>query len=142
MDRLSPDDRSRLMGRIRGKDTKPEVAVRRLLFSLGYRYRLHRKGLPGRPDIVFPGRRKVIFVHGCFWHGHPGCLYAAKPATRAEFWRNKIDAARKRDASALKSLAQQGWKTLVVWECQLRDGLHHILYNFLDGSTCTTISTR
>jgi DNA mismatch endonuclease (patch repair protein) len=125
-DRLTPEARSALMSRIRGKDTKPELAVRRMLHAMGYRFRLHRKDLPGRPDIVFPGRRKVIFVHGCFWHGHEGCRLAARPSTRADFWAAKIDGNRARDARNLASLRDAGWEAHVLWECGI-EGHHDTL---------------
>lgn len=106
------------MGRIRGRDTKPELLVRRGLHARGFRYRLHAK-LPGRPDIVFPRRKAVIFVHGCFWHGHD-CHLFRLPGTRTEFWQEKIAVNRLRDAAALASLQAQGWRTLTVWECSFR----------------------
>lgn len=121
MDRLTPDQRSENMRRIRGKDSAPELIVRRLLHSLGYRYRLHRKDLPGRPDIVFTTRRKVIFVHGCFWHRHPGCKFAYKPKTRLDFWSNKFQQNVQRDTRATAALAASGWSVLVVWECETSD---------------------
>ena len=121
MDTLTPLQRSALMGRIRGQDTKPEMKVRRLLHSKGYRYRLHRAGLPGRPDLVFPSRRKIIFVHGCFWHRHPGCKYAYSPKSRTAFWKQKFDRNVERDNKALDQLSEMGWDTLVVWECELKD---------------------
>lgn len=109
------------MSRIRRQDTKPELIVRRLLHSRGYRYRLHGSGLPGRPDLVFPGRRKVIFVHGCFWHRHDGCVLARMPKSRLEFWQPKLEGNRDRDRRKLAELAALGWRALVVWECELRD---------------------
>lgn len=120
-DVLTPAQRRYNMSQIRSKDTKPELVVRRTLFAMGYRYRLHVRSLRGTPDIVFSGRRKIIFVHGCFWHGHQGCRFAARPSTRAEFWRKKIEAAQKRDAEAQQTLAQAGWDVLVVWECEVGD---------------------
>ena len=108
------------MSRIKGKNTLPELTVRRLAHKLGYRFRLHVRQLSGSPDLVFPSRRKVIFVHGCFWHGHPGCRAATIPSTRPEFWRNKINATKDRDRRALRDLAITGWDILVVWECELR----------------------
>lgn len=121
-DTLSPAERSRRMGRVRGLNTKPELVVRRLLYRLGYRYRLHQKGLPGRPDIVFPGRRAVIFVNGCFWHRHPdpNCPLARLPKSRLDFWRAKLDGNRQRDLLVLDQLSQAGWRTLTIWECELR----------------------
>jgi len=120
-DVLTPEQRRRCMAAIRGRDTKPEKIVRSLAHRMGYRFRLHRKNLPGKPDLVFPGRRKVIFVHGCFWHQHPRCRYATKPATRPEFWANKLDGNRARDRRVQRELRTQGWDVLVVWECQTRD---------------------
>jgi len=109
------------MSRIRGRDTKPEVIVRRVAHSLGFRFVLHARDLPGRPDLAFPARRKVIFVHGCFWHRHR-CRYGRPtPATRAEFWRVKLEGNRARDARARRALRRRGWQVLVVWECQTRD---------------------
>lgn len=120
MDTLSPEERSERMSRVRGSDTKPELAVRRLIHSLGYRYRLHDRSLPGIPDIVFPKRRKVIFVHGCFWHRHPNCKLARLPKSRREFWIPKLEANAKRDAQHLARLAAMGWQAMVVWECEVR----------------------
>jgi DNA mismatch endonuclease (patch repair protein) len=119
-DVLTPEQRSRCMAAIRGKDTKPEMIVRSLTHRMGYRFRLHRKGLAGKPDLVFPGRRKVVFVHGCFWHQHPRCRYATRPATRPEFWAAKLDGNRERDWRVCRTLRRQGWEVLVVWECQTR----------------------
>ncbi len=120
-DHLLPDARSRNMARVKGRDTKPEIIVRRLLHGLGYRFRLHRKDLPGRPDIVLPRHRAIVFVHGCFWHGHPGCRRAARPSTCREFWDRKIDGNIARDARDTASLESAGWRVLVVWECRTRD---------------------
>lgn len=121
MDRLTPDRRSWLMSRVSSKNTKPEIAVRRLVFAMGYRYRLHSKHLPGCPDLVFPGRKKVIFVNGCFWHGHPGCRYGRLPKSRVEFWQAKIDRNRERDRENIASLEAEGWRALTVWQCELRE---------------------
>lgn len=108
------------MARVKGKDTKPELRVRRLLHALGYRFRLHRRDLPGTPDLVFPGRRAVIFVHGCFWHRHPdpGCWRARLPKSRPEFWIPKLEANAARDAVNLAALAALGWRVLTIWECE------------------------
>ena len=119
MDILTPEARSAMMSRIRGKDTAPELTVRHVLFALGYRYRLHAKALPGRPDLVFPARRKVIFVHGCFWHGH-ACLGGKLPGTRSNFWSTKISDNKRRDRRNRAGLRRLGWASLVVWECALR----------------------
>lgn len=113
--------RSRMMSGIRGKNTKPEIIIRKALFAAGFRFRLHRRDLPGAPDIVLPGRRVVVFVHGCFWHRHNGCRYARLPATRPEFWREKLDGNVQRDGRAVKMLLESGWRVLVVWECAVRD---------------------
>jgi DNA mismatch endonuclease (patch repair protein) len=132
-DRLTPEARSALMARIRGKDTEPERAVRRLLHAMGFRFRLHRRDLPGTPDIVLPGRRKAIFVHGCFWHGH-GCGRARLPKTRLDYWGPKIAANRARDARKTAALRRAGWSVAAVWECQLRrpSVLERRLTRFLD----------
>ncbi|MCG7357653.1 very short patch repair endonuclease [Roseomonas mucosa] len=107
------------MSRIRGRDTKPELLLRRGLHRRGFRYRLYRRDLPGRPDLVFPARRAVVFVHGCFWHGH-GCPMCKAPTTRPEFWASKINANRARDSAAVARLGEAGWRVLLVWECALR----------------------
>lgn len=123
------------MALIRGKDTSAEMVVRRLVHSLGYRYRLHAKDLPGRPDMVFRSRRKVIFVHGCFWHRHedPSCKLARLPKSRLEFWLPKLNANRERDGKNRDKLGELGWKSLVVWECELGDlaSLRRALKKFL-----------
>jgi len=115
-----PDARRRTMRAIKGKDTKPELVVRRLLHRLGYRFRLHGRDLPGTPDIVFPSRRKVLEVRGCFWHAH-GCARSAIPKTRAEFWADKLAANSRRDAVNIQRLDELGWKTLEVWQCEMKD---------------------
>ncbi|WP_279595757.1 very short patch repair endonuclease [Methylobacterium sp. J-090] len=126
--------RSALMGRIKGKDTKPEMIVRRLAHRLGYRFRLHRRDLPGSPDLVFPSRRKVVFVHGCFWHRHPGCRRASTPSTRRTFWQAKFDRNVERDIRQEIELMAAGWEVLVIWECETRDlnRLNSALINFLE----------
>lgn len=115
-DVMDPEARSRLMSRIRSTDSRPEMTVRRTLHSLGYRFRLNRRDLPGTPDIVFPARRKVIFVHGCFWHDHE-CRRGRRPTTNADFWSAKLDANVVRDRRVLDELNQIGWQSCVVWEC-------------------------
>jgi DNA mismatch endonuclease (patch repair protein) len=110
--------RSALMRRVQGKNSKPEMAVRRLAHKLGFRFRLHRRDLPGTPDLVFPGRTKVIFVHGCFWHRHPGCSRTTMPKTRAALWAEKFAANIKRDKRTRRALERAGWDTLVIWECE------------------------
>jgi DNA mismatch endonuclease (patch repair protein) len=118
MDRRSEQARSENMRRIRSKDSKPELAVRRLVHSLGYRYRLHHHGLPGRPDIVFSQRRKVVFIHGCFWHQHAGCKIAHRTKSNLHYWKPKLQRNKRRDMRNLAALNKMGWKTLVVWECE------------------------
>jgi DNA mismatch endonuclease (patch repair protein) len=118
-DVLSAEQRSYCMSRIHGKDTKPEHAIRRGLFALGFRYRLHRRDLPGRPDMTLAKHRAVIFVHGCLWHGHE-CPLFQWPATNADFWRRKITGNRANDQEVLTQLKEQGWRVLTVWECALR----------------------
>lgn len=140
MDKLTPDERSERMGRIRAKDTKPELAVRKLVHAMGFRYRLHRRDLPGRPDLAFPGRRKVIFVHGCFWHLHEDCRQYRYPQSRLEFWGPKLEENRRRDHDAQKSLDKLGWKSLVIWECQIRNRpeLEAKIRNFLEDDSASS----
>lgn len=108
------------MSRIRGKDTKPELLVRKFLFAKGFRYRLHDKKLPGKPDIILPKYKTVIFVHGCFWHGHEGCKYSALPKTRTEWWLEKIEGNKKRDKANIENLKNLGWNVLIVYGCELK----------------------
>jgi DNA mismatch endonuclease (patch repair protein) len=121
MDRLTPEQRQVCMSHIRSKDTTPEWAVRRLVHALGFRYRLHVKTLPGKPDLVLPRHRKIIFVHGCFWHAHGCRLSHRPPATHKRFWKEKFAHNVARDQKALRELWQAGWQVLVVWECETRD---------------------
>lgn len=126
------------MALIRGRDTRPEMTIRRGLHRLGYRYSLHRKGLPGRPDIVFPGRRKVIFVHGCFWHNHH-CRIGHIPGSRTEYWAAKFARNQERDAENARRLAELGWRMLVIWECEIKkpaDALN-VAVAFLEDSAAT-----
>jgi DNA mismatch endonuclease (patch repair protein) len=122
-DFLSPTERSERMALIRSKNTGPELLIRKLLYSLGYRYRIHGIGLPGRPDIVFPGRGKVIFVHGCFWHWHreASCKIAHLPESRRDYWGPKLQRNRNRDETVRRDLLERGWESITVWECQLTD---------------------
>ena len=135
MDTLTPQERSARMALVRAKDTKPELLVRRLVHGMGYRYRLHRRDLPGTPDLVFPSRGKVIFVHGCFWHRHSGCALARLPKSRGEFWLPKLTANADRDARNLRALRRLGWSALTIWECQLDDApkLAKSIRRFLDA---------
>lgn len=121
VDVVDPATRSRMMSGIRGKNTKPEILVRKFLHARGLRFRLHVKDLPGKPDLVFPKHRTVVFVHGCFWHHHAGCKYATTPSNRADFWKNKLSENVVRDQYQVAALNGLGWRVLVVWECELRD---------------------
>ncbi|WP_338031172.1 very short patch repair endonuclease [Cupriavidus oxalaticus] len=135
-DPLTPQQRSERMSRIRSRDTKPEMCIRRLVHGMGYRYRLHRRGVPGTPDLVFSSRKKVIFVHGCFWHLH-GCTHYKMPQTRREFWLKKLEANVQRDQRVLLELANLGWESLVIWECELRDvaSLRNRIVDFLGSAS-------
>lgn len=119
MDTLTPAERSERMSRVRGKDTKPELLVRRLVHKMGYRYRLHVRKLPGIPDLVFPSRSKVVFVHGCFWHRHAKC--ARWPKSKLDFWQAKLEGNKKRDDKNRRALRRLGWGVAVVWECEVGD---------------------
>ena len=134
-DTLTPSERSERMARVRGRDTGPERCVRRILTNLGFRYRLHYKKLPGRPDIAFPGRKKVIWVHGCFWHRHRDCALARLPKSRLDFWKPKLEENRRRDLRKEAELRSVGWDPLIVWECELADetATEAKLKEFLDG---------
>ena len=120
MDFITPEQRSWNMSRIRNRDTKPELIVRSLLHRKGYRFRLHRKDLPGKPDIVLPRFKKIIFVHGCFWHRHEECRYAYSPKSRVSFWQNKFSQNVKRDKEVKEALSQLGWQVHVIWECETK----------------------
>lgn len=109
------------MGRVAGRNTRPEMIVRRLVHGLGFRYRLHVRTLPGCPDLVLTRHRRIVFVHGCFWHGHPGCRRAARPVSNTEFWNRKLDRTATHDALVAEQLNSQGWRVMVVWECEVRD---------------------
>jgi DNA mismatch endonuclease (patch repair protein) len=127
-----------MMSGIKAKNSRPEMMVRRLLFAAGYRFRLHRRDLPGTPDIVMPGRKVAIFVHGCFWHFHEGCRYAKMPSTRPEFWQAKLRANVDRDRLSIEKLNMMGWRVLCVWECATRNaetasGLQDSLQGWIDG---------
>jgi DNA mismatch endonuclease (patch repair protein) len=137
VDSLTPEQRSERMSRIRGKDSKAELIVRRLIHAAGFRYRLHVAKLPGKPDLVFPGRRKIIFVHGCFWHRHD-CALGRLPKSRLDFWLPKLEKNRLRDETNRIALAALGWDCRVVWECELgdREALSERLTHFLGGREC------
>ena len=137
MDRMTPEQRHRCMSRIRSKDTGPEWVVRRMVHAMGFRYRLHTKKLPGKPDIVLPRHRKVILIHGCFWHAH-GCETARRPpATRKQFWKEKFARNAARDRTVLRQLWEMGWQVLVIWECETKDPqrLRETLASFLASSS-------
>lgn len=121
-DIVSPEVRHRMMAGIRSKNTKPEIVVRQWLHHHGYRFRLHRKDIPGTPDIVLPRRQALIFVHGCFWHHHEGCRYGYTPATRTEWWTAKFEKNRLRDINVMEQLGASGWHVLVIWECEIKNG--------------------
>ncbi|MFK2878726.1 DNA mismatch endonuclease Vsr [Rhodanobacter hydrolyticus] len=121
MDIVTSYRRSQIMAGIRSKDTQPELIVRRVAHSMGLRFRLHRRDLPGSPDLVFPRWRLAVFVHGCFWHRHEGCRLAAQPKTRPEFWRQKFEANIRRDRGAIDQLTGLGWRVEVIWECETRN---------------------
>lgn len=118
---MTDAERSRIMRAVRGRDTSPEKAVRSLAHRMGYRFRLHRSDLPGKPDLTFPGKRSVVFVHGCFWHGHDCKRGSRTPKTNTEYWTTKIGRNVARDREQIRALERRGWRALVVWECQLRD---------------------
>jgi len=137
MDVHEPEVRSYNMSQIKGKNTKPEMLVRKFLFSKGFRYRLHVKTLPGKPDIVLPKYKTVIFVHGCFWHGHEGCKYFVVPKTRTDWWLNKINTNRSNDKRSNSLLEKEAWKIITLWECELKPGvlektLQGLIHNLLN----------
>jgi DNA mismatch endonuclease (patch repair protein) len=137
MDTVTPNKRSQIMARVKSRDTKPEMEVRRLVYGMGYRYRLYGANLPGKPDIVFRRMAKVIFVHGCFWHRHPklNCTLSRLPKSRLDFWLPKLDANRLRDTRNVRRLREIGWRVLTIWECELkrRDVLERKIRRFLDA---------
>lgn len=132
MDKVDSETRSRIMASVRSKNTKPEMRVRKTAHRIGYRYRLHRSDLPGKPDMVFPSRRIAMFVHGCFWHGHPCKRGDRMPASNVEYWREKIARNQRRDIANRLLLRELGWTPVVVWECEtLNDGLSFLLKDIL-----------
>lgn len=133
MDVFSREKRSQIMSRVSGRNTKPEIAVRSSLHRMGYRFRLHRKDLPGKPDITLPKYKKVIFVHGCFWHGHEDCPRSKRPSTNEEFWREKLNKNIERDKETVTALKELGWDVLTVWACEVKDPnkLKTKLFSFL-----------
>jgi DNA mismatch endonuclease (patch repair protein) len=145
-DIVAPGVRSRMMSAIRSKNTRPELQVRKYLHSRGFRFRVSVRELPGRPDVVLPKWRCAVFVHGCFWHGHPGCRFAYSPKTRPEFWSRKIAANAARDLVAVNSLRNSDWRVVVIWECALRRtpdaALAGVEHAIASGARLTTISSR
>lgn len=136
VDVVSPEVRSRMMSGIQGKNTKPEILLRKYLHARGFRFRLHRKDLPGRPDVVLKKFNCVILVHGCFWHRHPGCAYATTPGSRREFWVQKLEGNALRDCRQISALQASNWRVLVVWECGLKHALESLIQidQFIIGS--------
>lgn len=136
MDTLSKKERSKRMSLVRCKDTKPEMKVRRLVHRMGHRYRLHKAGLPGKPDLSFARKRKAIFVHGCFWHRHEGCKWARLPKSRQDFWRPKLEGNKQRDIRNQKALRKMGWEFLIIWECETGDlnSLKRRIHSFLSAT--------
>jgi DNA mismatch endonuclease (patch repair protein) len=132
MDIWSKEKRSECMSKIRSKDTKPELVLRKALFARGFRYRVNDKHLPGKPDIVLPKYKTVIFLHGCFWHRHEGCKYAYTPKTNTEFWVNKITSNCERDKVNLQKLTTLGWNILTIWECEIRHTYKHDITSLVD----------
>lgn len=134
-DTLSPTERSRRMSLIRSKGSAPEMKLRRLVHRMGFRYRLHVKELPGTPDLVFPSRQSVIFMHGCYWHRHEGCKLARLPKSKLDFWKPKLEANKERDSLVRQQLTAQGWRVLVVWECEMADTekVSSVVRDFLRG---------
>jgi DNA mismatch endonuclease (patch repair protein) len=132
-DKVTPAQRSAIMARVRSADTTPEMTVRRALHEMGFRFRLHRRDLPGSPDIVLPRHRTAIFVHGCFWHSHEGCPRARLPASNVDYWKSKLERNRDRDSRVLSALRGLGWGAHVIWECEARQSgdLRHRLRNLI-----------
>ena len=121
VDRLTAERRSWLMSRVLSRNTTPELRVRKAAYALGLRFRLHRKDLPGRPDLVFPGRRTILFVHGCFWHRHPGCRKTSVPSTRSDYWAEKFLLNTERDIRVASELRKLGWRVVIIWECETKN---------------------
>ncbi|QQQ04081.1 DNA mismatch endonuclease Vsr [Lysobacter enzymogenes] len=130
---MSPETRSRVMSHIRGRNTKPEMVVRKYLHGRGLRYSLHDSRLPGKPDIVFRSRKIVVFVHGCFWHGHEGCPSWKMPQSRTEYWQAKLQRNRDRDAETVRKLKEKNWQVVVLWACQLGEDALASLYKLIAG---------
>ena len=129
---MTSEARSRNMAAIKSKNTKPEIEVRKILHEMGYRFRLHRKDLPGNPDIVLPKYKTAIFVNGCFWHQHENCKYACLPKTKTDFWKEKLEGNKKRDKVKQSQLIKKGWKKINVWECEIKDKKRQICSKLKD----------
>lgn len=127
VDNITPEERSDIMRRVKNKNTRPEIAFRKLLWSMGYRYRKNVTKLPGQPDIVFKGKKKVIFIHGCFWHRHKGCQHTRTPKSKVFFWTKKFEDTEKRDQRAYEKLRENGWDYLIVWECEIKEKNYEFL---------------
>ncbi|NJA06448.1 DNA mismatch endonuclease Vsr [Methylococcaceae bacterium WWC4] len=143
MDKFSKEKRSEIMSKIRSKDTSPELKVRKLVFSLGYRYRLHDKNLLGRPDLVFHERKKVIFIHGCFWHQHKDCALAQLPASNLDYWKPKLARTVERDKQQIEALQRDCWDVLVIWECEIKQlkKLEETIRHFLGPAKTKTLTS-
>ena len=139
-DHVDSRTRSQIMARVRSRDTRPEMEVRRALHRAGYRFRLHRSDLPGKPDLVFPRYRLALFVHGCFWHRH-GCKRTTMPATNSEFWSKKFCRTLERDQRALRELEEVGWTTAIIWECQLQTGIGHLIDTLNGNAEANQLNT-
>lgn len=137
MDVVSFDKRSAMMSNIGSRNTRPELAVRRVAHRLGLRYRLHRRDLPGSPDLVFPGRRTALFVHGCYWHRHSGCKFSYSPKSNVEFWQNKFQTNVARDARVRQELDDRGWKVITIWECETKD--EKVIADVLARKVCNAV---
>jgi len=135
VDKLNTEQRSKNMAAVKGKNTAPEIRVRQMLHKMGFRFRLHRKDLPGKPDLVLPKYRLCIFVHGCFWHQHPGCKRATIPESNQEFWLTKFQGTLKRDKQAEKELRQQGWRVCIIWECETKkeESLDRVIHRYMNN---------
>ena len=139
MDVFDKEKRSDIMAKVKGKNTKPELLVRSVLYKMGYRFRLYRKDLPGNPDITLPKFKKVIFIHGCFWHSHKNCKRSKRPTTNYEFWNKKLNKNILRDKKVIKQLNEMGWESLIIWTCEIKDinTIKQKLDNFLKGDNST-----
>lgn len=143
MGTITPEVRSQMMAAVKGKNTKPEIIVRKMLHAMGFRFRLHRKELPGRPDIVLPKYRTVVLVNGCFWHQHPGCQMSRRPKSRPDYWEPKLDGNIQRDKKNRTELVKLGWRVITIWECELEnpEEIAAKLKNLIENKSETTVTT-